>query len=105
MPSAKYCCSRSSLRLAKGSTTIDRRGAPADVETDMARGTIGGAAAGSGYPPGGWPHAFGWLLLRSRTAPPRKTRDAGEPHSGAQFVAAIGSEESASRQVGLRDNN
>ena len=27
IPSAKYCWSRSSLRLAKGSTTIDRRGA------------------------------------------------------------------------------
>jgi hypothetical protein len=30
IPSAKYCCSRSSLRLAKGSTTIDRRGATGD---------------------------------------------------------------------------
>src|SRR5215472_8635980 len=27
MPSAKYCCSRSSLRFVNGSTTIDRRGA------------------------------------------------------------------------------
>src|SRR6266478_5072337 len=27
IPSAKYCCSRLSLRLANGSTTIDRRGA------------------------------------------------------------------------------
>jgi hypothetical protein len=27
IPSARYCCSRSSLRLAKGSTTIDGRGA------------------------------------------------------------------------------
>ena len=27
IPSAKYCCSGSLLRLAKGSTTIDRRGA------------------------------------------------------------------------------
>src|SRR5215471_579473 len=27
MPSAKYCCLGSSLRLANGSTTIDRRGA------------------------------------------------------------------------------
>src|SRR6516225_8885486 len=27
IPSAKYCCSRSSLRLVNGSTTIDRRGA------------------------------------------------------------------------------
>src|SRR5271163_2769728 len=26
IPSAKYCCSRSSLRFVKGSTTIDRRG-------------------------------------------------------------------------------
>ena len=33
IPSAKYCCSGSLLRLAKGSTTIDRRGA------------IGGSAA------------------------------------------------------------
>jgi hypothetical protein len=29
MPSAKYCCSGSLLRLEKGSTTIDRRGATA----------------------------------------------------------------------------
>lgn len=66
---------------------------------------IDGGSSRKRPPSGGSPDAFGWLLLRSRTAPPRKTRDAGEPHSGAQFVAAIGSEESASRQVGLRDNN
>ena len=27
IPSAKYCCSGSLLKLVKGSTTIDRRGA------------------------------------------------------------------------------
>src|SRR6516225_11070233 len=32
IPSAKYSCSRSSLRFVKGSTTIDRRGAAAGWE-------------------------------------------------------------------------
>src|SRR6516225_2620272 len=36
IPSAKYCCSGSLLRLAKGSTTIDRRGATAGSVTDGA---------------------------------------------------------------------
>src|SRR6202035_2947747 len=35
-PSAKYCCSGSLLRLAKGSTTIDKRGATAGSITDGA---------------------------------------------------------------------
>ena len=35
-PSAKYCCSGSLLRLAKGSTTIDKRGATAGSVTDGA---------------------------------------------------------------------
>src|SRR5690348_2156919 len=35
-PSAKYCCSGSLLRLAKGSTTIDKRGATAGSVTDKA---------------------------------------------------------------------
>jgi hypothetical protein len=39
-PSAKYCCSRSSLRLAKGRTTIDKRG--------TADGTIGAVVFSSG---------------------------------------------------------
>src|SRR5215510_6595026 len=44
--SAKYCCSGSLLRLAKGSTTIDRRGAAAGCKID---GTTGApAAAGVG---------------------------------------------------------
>src|SRR5258706_15994905 len=33
-PSAKYCCSGSLLRLANGSTTIDKRGATAGSNTD-----------------------------------------------------------------------
>src|SRR5438874_2738019 len=36
IPSAKYCCSGSLFRLAKGSTTIDRRGATAGSITDRA---------------------------------------------------------------------
>jgi len=40
MPSEKYCCSRSSLRLVKGRTTIDRRGATAGCEIDGAGGTL-----------------------------------------------------------------
>src|SRR5215470_15669054 len=34
MPSAKYCCSESLLILAKGSTTIDKRGATAGSLVD-----------------------------------------------------------------------
>ena len=36
IPSAKYCCSGSLLILAKGSTTIDRRGATAGLIADEA---------------------------------------------------------------------
>src|SRR5690242_475548 len=36
IPSAKYCCSGSLLRLAKGSTTIDKRGATVGTVTDGA---------------------------------------------------------------------
>src|SRR5215467_13049854 len=35
IPSAKYCWSRSLLRLVNGSTTIDRRGATADWEIEL----------------------------------------------------------------------
>src|SRR5262249_55348407 len=34
IPSAKYCCSGSLLKLVKGSTAIDRRGAMRDWEID-----------------------------------------------------------------------
>src|SRR5438132_10680060 len=44
-PSAKYCWSGSLLRLAKGSTTIDKRGATRGSEIDAAA-AISGAAAG-----------------------------------------------------------
>src|SRR5436190_20106821 len=53
-PSAKYCCSRSSLRLLKGSTTIDRRGA-ADAIAGAAdfsgtgAATVAGNACGDGH--------------------------------------------------------
>src|SRR5262245_56215972 len=40
IPSAKYCCSGSVLRLANGSTTIDRRGAMAGGESDAAAGVL-----------------------------------------------------------------
>src|SRR5438309_3200298 len=39
-PSAKYCCSGSLLRLAKGSTTIDKRGATAGSITGGAVWTV-----------------------------------------------------------------
>jgi hypothetical protein len=36
IPSAKYCCLRSLLRLVNGSTTIDKRGAAAGSGADGA---------------------------------------------------------------------
>src|SRR5712671_4148399 len=44
IPSAKYCCSGSLLRLAKGSTTIDKRGATAGSITDGTVWALSGAA-------------------------------------------------------------
>ena len=50
-PSAKYCCSLSSLRLVNGRTTIDSRGATAGGEVEAAAGaadiSIAEAIAGS----------------------------------------------------------
>src|SRR6266851_4599630 len=47
IPSAKYCCSRSSLRLAKGSTTIDKRGAiRGATELAAATGDVDGFITG-----------------------------------------------------------
>src|SRR5262245_8263676 len=46
MPSAKYCWSGSLLRLAKGSTTIDRRGAINGCEI-AAAGAVGIGVAGT----------------------------------------------------------
>src|SRR6516164_6972579 len=43
IPSAKYCCSRSSLRLVKGSTTIDRRGAVVGGALDGVDDILAGA--------------------------------------------------------------
>lgn len=40
IPSAKYCCSRSSLRLVNGRTTIDRRGAAAGGEREVVDGPL-----------------------------------------------------------------
>jgi hypothetical protein len=50
IPSAKYCCSRSSLRFVKGSTTIDRRGAATGAALDVLDDTfaVGMAATPSG---------------------------------------------------------
>src|SRR6516164_4912292 len=42
IPSAKYCWSGSLLRLAKGSTVIDRRGAARGCEIDEAAVSSGG---------------------------------------------------------------
>jgi hypothetical protein len=43
IPSAKYCCSRSSLRLVKGKTTIDMRGAMIGGEIGVASGALDAA--------------------------------------------------------------
>ena len=43
--SAKYCCSGSLLRLANGSTTIDKRGAAARWEISGAAMTLGAGSA------------------------------------------------------------
>src|SRR5260370_41229124 len=40
IPSAKYCCSRSSLRFVKGRTTIDRRGAAMGGEIEPLGDTL-----------------------------------------------------------------
>src|SRR6516162_11682723 len=45
IPSAKYCWSGSLLRLAKGNTTIDRRGATMGCDIDVAE-AISGAEDG-----------------------------------------------------------
>src|SRR3954451_744038 len=47
IPSAKYCCSGSLLRLLKGSTTIDRRGA-ADAAGTAALSSVGAVAVADG---------------------------------------------------------
>src|ERR1700730_12719033 len=41
IPSAKYCWSGSLLRLANGSTTIDRRGATSGCAIDATAGAVG----------------------------------------------------------------
>src|SRR4029077_14678993 len=41
IPSAKYCWSGSLLRLAKGRTTIDSRGATSGSEIEGATGAVG----------------------------------------------------------------
>src|SRR6516164_10866729 len=41
MPSAKYCCSGSLLRLANGNTTIDRRGATRGCAIDVVAANAG----------------------------------------------------------------
>src|SRR5215472_19144368 len=54
MPSARYCWSGSLLRLAKGSTTIDRRGAARGCAIDVAAAIAGGVA---GFVGGQYHHA------------------------------------------------
>src|SRR6266550_8216209 len=54
IPSAKYCWSGSLLRLANGSTTIDRRGATRGCEIDVAAaidGAVEGFVAGQSHQP------------------------------------------------------
>jgi hypothetical protein len=40
IPSAKYCCSGSLLKLVNGNTTIDRRGAATGGELEVADDTV-----------------------------------------------------------------
>src|SRR6516165_5666939 len=54
IPSAKYCCSGSLLRLAKGNTTIDRRGAVSGCATEVVAATAG---VGEGFAGGKSHHA------------------------------------------------
>jgi hypothetical protein len=51
IPSAKYYWSGSLLRLAKGRTTIDRRGATSGCEIEAAAGAVGIACPPSWYGP------------------------------------------------------
>src|SRR5262245_58351817 len=44
--STKYCCSGSLLRLVKGSTTIDRRGAARGCEMEVVAAAVEVSAAG-----------------------------------------------------------
>ena len=50
IPSAKYCCFRSSLRFVKGSTTIERRGAAPGGELEAVDDAlaVGASAVRSG---------------------------------------------------------
>src|SRR5947199_299167 len=48
IPSAKYCCSGSLLRLAKGSTTMDRRGATRGCGMDVAIAATAVTGVGEG---------------------------------------------------------
>src|SRR4051812_42399176 len=49
IPSAKYCWSGSLLRLAKGTTTIDRRGAAKGCEVEAAIGIPAVEDGGAGH--------------------------------------------------------
>src|SRR5215831_13235940 len=52
IPSTKYCWSGWLLRLAKGRTTIDRRGAERGCATDVAAATAGFGGSGDRDPGG-----------------------------------------------------
>src|SRR5258708_1693121 len=94
MPSAKYCWSRSSLRLVKGSTTIDRRGTfkgavGADADAVMTAGCGFDHGHGHSHHP---PPATTSTPARATAATDRRAlcRAAG---GGASGISALGKAE------------
>src|SRR5215471_20641138 len=89
MPSARYSCEASSLRLAKGSTTIDRRGAVmallAGPAAALDPSTAGGTERGAGrYQSAAAPTAISTAAADASTNARRRDECAGA--TGADAV-------------------
>src|SRR5215471_4174779 len=74
IPSAKYCWSGSLLRLAKGSTTIDRRGATSGCAIDVVATT---ADVGAGFVAGQRRHVLAATTSARAPAAPIAARVMG----------------------------
>ena len=92
IPSAKYCCSGSLLRLANGSTTIDRRGAATggglDVVDDalvLSRRGMMGSRGWMRFSRGCGRTAIGW----QRHLPPAASSGPGVPNQGRDGTAFL----------------
>src|SRR5262249_53925588 len=88
IPSAKYCWSVSLPRLAKGSTTIDIRGATRCCAVDVA---VAVAGVGDGFVVGQGHHAVKAATITAPTAgatPQRKTRLRSDGLVGAPEVGS-----------------